>query len=189
MRIISGRYRGRRLRAPSDARVRPTTDRIRESLFSILGGFDDEVVVDGYAGTGALGLEALSRGARAVWFIDVSRDSVRLVEANIETLGAQDETHVITGAFEKALERVTDDIDVVFLDPPYGSAEPPVAMRAIAMSSRARAGALVILEQDRADAVPQDPAFEVIDERNYGSTRVTFYRKTGVEGASTDDNP
>lgn len=181
MRIIAGKHRGRQLASPKDDAIRPTTDRVRESLFSIIGNLHDAVVIDGFAGTGALGCEALSRGARKVWFFDPSRAAVELVRSNLEMIGEQDAAVVVQSRFAAALDRVDEDIDIVFLDPPYGSPEPAAALDALALSSRVRARALVILEQDKADEVPQNHAFEIEDQRVYGTTRITFYAPVSPE--------
>ena len=136
MRVIAGKHRGRRLATLKGDAIRPTTDRVRESLFSILGSLHDLVVIDGYAGTGALGCEALSRGASRVWFFDSSRQATDLVAENLATLGETESARVITGTFTLALrslveEEETEGIDVVFLDPPYGSSEPVAALSAL----------------------------------------------------------
>ena len=177
MRIIAGKHRGRRLATPKDEAIRPTTDRIRESLFSILGDLHDSVIVDAYAGTGALGCESLSRGARKVWFFDTSAKAITLVRENLATVGEEEAARVITGKFSKCVDQIDDDVDIVFLDPPYGSTEPALALCALAASSRARAGTLVILEQQRGDDLPEHDAFELDDQRTYGITRLTFLLK------------
>lgn len=174
MRIIAGKHRGRRLASPSNDKIRPTTDRVRESLFSILGPLQDFIVVDGYAGTGALGLEAISRGARKVWFFDVSRDALELVNTNLETLGEQDTALVASGRFVRLLELVDESIDVVFLDPPYGSDEPRIALEALAACEQVSRDTMIVLEQDVRDELPGIDAFEAYDERRYGDTRITF---------------
>lgn len=177
LRIIAGKHRGRRLASPKDDAIRPTTDRIRESLFSILGNLHDVVVVDAYAGTGALGCEALSRGARRAWFFDASSDAVALVRANLAALGEEDAAIVIASKFVNSLGRLDEDVDLVFLDPPYGSAEPSAALRALAGCRYVHDGTLLVLEQDKNDVVPDDEAFELDDQRLYGTTRLSIFRR------------
>lgn len=185
MRIIAGKHRGRRLASPAGNHIRPTTDRIRESLFSILGDLHDLVVVDGYAGTGAFGCEALSRGARKVWFFDASRAAVQLVRQNVATLGEQDQAVITQARFVEGLLAVDDDIDVVFLDPPYGSTEPAAALAALVATARLRDDSVVVLEQGRDDEVPELPELTRTDERLYGSTRLSFFARQA--GADLED--
>ncbi len=126
MRIIAGKLKGRRLTAPKGDKIRPTTDKVKEALFSMgdsYGGFQDTVVCDLFAGTGNLGLEAVSRGARMVYFGDVSRESIALVRANVEYCkGASDFSRIYLGDFNRVLGKVKDEeggCDIVFIDPPY----------------------------------------------------------------------
>lgn len=177
MRIIAGKHRRRVLATPKDDAIRPTADRVRESIFSILGDFGDLTVVDAYAGTGALGCEALSRGARKVWFFDSSRRAVELVRKNIETLGEGEAAIVVPSSFERGIAVVDEAIDVVFLDPPYRSEHGAAALALLASSEHVTSETVVVLEQDRDEAPPEDAAFEVSDGRIYGTTRVTFYRR------------
>jgi 16S rRNA (guanine966-N2)-methyltransferase len=179
MRIIGGSARGRVLATPKDDRVRPTTDRIRESLFSILGDFQDTIVLDGFAGTGALGCEALSRGATFCYFCDPSRDSVSLVEENLRRIDAGDRARVLTMRFDRALEQITHDPDVIFLDPPYGTGLLEGAVEAVAACQGIGKGALLVCEQGSDETPIRHDAFELDDERVYGGTRLTFLVRRG----------
>lgn len=120
MRIIAGEYKGRRITAPEDTNVRPTTGKVKEAIFAMLmNDIYDAVTVDLFAGTGNLGLEALSRGARKCYFGDNSRDSLRLIKENIAHCRAEDKSVVIAGSYEKVLDRINEKADIVLLDPPY----------------------------------------------------------------------
>lgn len=123
MRIIAGEFRGRRIRTPADRRVRPTGERVREALFSMLASeLPDARVVDLFAGSGALGLEALSRGARHADFVDLGRASLAAVRANIAKLGVADRTRVHRAdALRFAAELEPGAYDVALADPPYAS--------------------------------------------------------------------
>lgn len=179
MRIIAGKHRGRRIGAPRSNAIRPTIDRVRESLFAILGDLHDAVVVDGYAGTGALGLEALSRGARRAFFFDRSRDAITLVRENLELLGESKNATVVQGAFVSSLGQLTEEVDIVFLDPPYGSGELPGALDALSASPHIRADCLVVVEQEDREEAVEHPAFEFDEARKYGNTRITLlYRRS-----------
>jgi 16S rRNA (guanine966-N2)-methyltransferase len=123
MRVISGAFRGRRLQGPPNRVLRPTSDRLKETLFNILGSAVQEAtVLDGFAGTGAVGLEALSRGAREVVFIDSDRDAVRLIRRNLETCGVTSGYRILQEdvfTSMRALARAEFRADIAFLDPPY----------------------------------------------------------------------
>ena len=123
MRVIAGKYRSRRLKTPNSLGVRPTSDRLRETLFNILGpSITDSLFVDLYAGTGAIGIEAISRGAREVFFIDRDPGSISLVRQNLESLQICNGVEVITAEAEGGLDKLAARhliADFIFLDPPY----------------------------------------------------------------------
>lgn len=153
MRVVAGRFKGRRLAGPKDASTRPTADKVREALFSALGSIDDERVLDLFAGTGALGIEALSRGAGSAEFVEKSRTAARVVQANLETVGAsKDEAHVQTIDAVKFLESAAargEQYDLVFVDPPYAAAD-ALAPRLSMLIPRVLAdGGRVVVESDR----------------------------------------
>ncbi|MEZ4461350.1 MAG: 16S rRNA (guanine(966)-N(2))-methyltransferase RsmD [bacterium] len=181
MRIISGTAKGRKLATPLDDRVRPTTDRIRESLFSILGSFEDCTVLDAFAGTGALGCEALSRGATRVCFADNAAASIALVTDNVARVHAEDRAEIIHGSYELALRRMSFDPDVVFLDPPYNQGLTNAALEVLANAPRITAGALVVCEQHADEPPCQHPAFTLDDERLYGSVRLRLFLRNDDE--------
>ncbi|HJP85257.1 MAG TPA: 16S rRNA (guanine(966)-N(2))-methyltransferase RsmD [Gemmatimonadaceae bacterium] len=170
MRIVAGRWRGRRISAPSGRQVRPTLDRVREAWMSILQ-FDvpGARVLDLYAGSGALGLEALSRGARSADFVEKDPKSLRALEENIESLDAGDlaTIHRKSGlSFIGALE--AGAYDIVFADPPYATGD------AIRLAERWKEVAftrVLSIEHSSRDAMPDGG-----DTRKYGSTAITFYR-------------
>ena len=175
MRIIAGKHKGHRLAKPKSDAVRPTTDRVRESLFAVIGDLSDAVVVDAYAGTGALGCESISRGAAHVFFFDASRRSIDVVTENLERIGESDRATVTQGAFTKSLHAIDRDVDVIFLDPPYGSDEPQLALAALAANDHVRENCLVVVEQDIRDDLPTHDAFEFDESRQYGDTRISFF--------------
>lgn len=124
MRIIAGRFRGRRLKGTPPDGVRPTSDRLRETLFNILGdSVIESIFLDAYAGTGAVGLEAFSRGADRVCFVESSRRALAVIRSNMETVGVSDGCRVLHAEVRQALSLLASDrerFDIVFLDPPYG---------------------------------------------------------------------
>lgn len=185
MRIVGGRFRGRSIAAPAGALTRPTSDKVRESLFNILAhgleGFDIEGarVLDLFSGSGALGLEALSRGAAYCLFVDDNADARGAIRENIEALG-------LTGASKVWRRDATklgpaspmQPFQLLFADPPYGKGLGELALGAAAAGSWLAPGAVCILEE-RADAViATPPEFEAMDTRSYGDTALHFFRKT-----------
>jgi 16S rRNA (guanine(966)-N(2))-methyltransferase RsmD len=120
MRVIAGAFKGRKLESPADRQVRPTTDKVKEAIFSMLQGVvPDAVCADLFTGCGALGLEALSRGAKRVYFCDLAKSSRSLARRNAAHCGVSEEEAVfLLGPWERALERIPEPVDLVFLDPP-----------------------------------------------------------------------
>jgi 16S rRNA (guanine(966)-N(2))-methyltransferase RsmD len=175
MRVIAGTYGGRRLQAPPGEATRPTADRVREALFSILG---DRVggarVLDLFAGSGALGLEALSRGAVSATFVDSAPAAIRALRANLEALGAEAEV-VRADALRwlRSAPASARQYDLVFLDPPYRRAGELGAPLSAALAPVLAAGALVVAEADR--RAPLELTMPATDERRYGDTLIRFH--------------
>jgi len=182
VRIIAGRFRGQGIAAPRGLATRPTADRVREALFSILGDVEGLDVLDLFAGSGALGLEALSRGARAATFVDAGRAAVAAIRANVATLGVGDETTVIAadvGAGIRRLAGAGASFGLVFCDPPYARTETGSMLESLVARGLLAPGAWIVLEHAaRADAPgPGDtPSLEARFTRTYGDTALTFYR-------------
>lgn len=174
MRIIAGESRGIILVSPSDDKVRPTPNRIREALFSILGSFEDCTVFDAFAGTGALGCEALSRGATAVCFADSAATSIEMVTENVKRVDGVSRSQIWKGTYDFALNKMDFDPDIVFLDPPYNQGLTQKALTVMADASRITKGCLVVAEQHIDEEPCAHPAFELDDERVYGSIRLRF---------------
>ena len=170
MRIVAGQWRGRRISAPKGNLVRPTLDRVREAWMSILQlDLPDARVLDLYAGSGALGLEALSRGARSADFVEKDAKSLRALAENVEALGASDLVMVHRKpalAFAEALGAL--DYDVAFADPPYAGGEAAKLAECWKKSPFSR---VLSVEHAATDAMPEGGV-----TRKYGSTAITFYR-------------
>jgi 16S rRNA (guanine966-N2)-methyltransferase len=187
MRIVGGRHRGRRLLAPPGGAVRPTSDRAREALFNILshgrlavGGlaFADAAVLDAFAGTGALGLEALSRGAAEAVFIERDREVLAALRRNIQELGETTRTRIISGDATRP-PRAAIACALAFLDPPYRSGLSGSALAALATAGWLTPDALVVIEAAAREEVPPADGFTLIDERAYGAARLVFLRRGG----------
>ena len=187
MRIVGGRHRGRRLSAPPGDAVRPTSDRAREALFNILSHgrfaaaglpFAGAAVLDAFAGTGALGLEALSRGAAEAIFIERDRDALMVLRRNIETLEETARARIVPGDATRP-PRGAVACAVAFLDPPYGSALVGPALAALAASGWLAADALAVVEIAAREAPPRQDGFALLDERVYGAAHLLFLRREG----------
>lgn len=180
MRVIAGRLGGRRIDAPPGLETRPTSDRVREALFSRLG-YPGARVLDLYAGTGALGIEAISRGATRAVFVESARPAVTVLRANLEALSLTADTQVFAQPIAGALRFLgaLGPFDLVFLDPPYAQL-PEVAAHVAALL---KAGALsptarVVVEHASKDAPPPLAGLGEPDTRRYGTTGVSVYQRT-----------
>ena len=179
MRIVAGSHRGRRLETPADDRIRPTSDRIRESLFNILHhkleGFSGKRVLDGFAGTGALGFEALSRGAAAALFVDKDRDALALCRRNAAALGLVGQSDFRLADLTKPPQSV-QAYDLILLDPPYGLGLAGTALAALAAAGWLVPRAVAAIEADRSQPESIPEGFATIDSRDYGRTRIVLAR-------------
>lgn len=180
MRIIAGRFGGRHLKAPTGSDTRPTTDRVREALFSVLGPVVRGArVADLFAGTGALGLEALSRGAASVDFYESRSQTIAVLRSNVAALGVGDDVQVITAPLPRGI-KPGPPWDLVLADPPWGKqlAAPPL-VRAIELG-RLAPGALVVVEERRGEQLAAASwlacGLALEDERVYGDTSLQLLR-------------
>ena len=181
MRIVGGRFGGRPLAAPTGAAVRPTSDRVREAIFNILAhGITDFAlekarVLDLFAGCGALGLEALSRGAAYCLFIEEAADARASIRRNVEALGLtgvskifrRDATQLGTAGHHGAAR-------LAFLDPPYGKGLAEPALRSLSQGGWLAPGAVIVIEEAKTTRLALPPPFRAIDQRNWGDTQVLF---------------
>lgn len=175
MRVIAGRWGGRRLQAPRGQSTRPTSDRVREALFSVLG--DDVAgarVLDLYAGSGALGIEALSRGAASAVFVDTSQAALGAIRANLEALGAEAEVRRADARrFLGSASAARSEYDLIFLDPPYRFAARLGRELSEALPPVLAHDAVVVAESDR--RTPLDIELPLHDERRYGDTLIRIH--------------
>lgn len=185
MRIVAGRFRGKSLKSPKDSTIRPTTDRVREALFNILASrlgphLEGKRVLDLFAGTGALGLEALSRGASQVVFVDKGVESRALLRDHVQEFGVAGQARILKrdatslGKIEKFRP-----FDLVFLDPPYGLGLGGKALENARDGGWLNPGALVVWEERRDAEVTPPAGFTLEDRREYGDTAMTFLTFSG----------
>jgi 16S rRNA (guanine966-N2)-methyltransferase len=174
MRVVAGELRGRRLVAPPGSATRPTADRVREALFSILGDVSDLRVLDLYAGSGALGIEALSRGAAEAVFVDSSQAAVAAIRRNLADLGLAAVVQRRDALAYLAAAAGGKPYDLVFADPPYDSARRVGSQLAERLPSVIATGAVIVTESDKRS--PLELPFPVLRERDYGDTRIAVHR-------------
>ena len=179
MRIIAGQFRGRPLQAPPGPGTRPTADRVREALFSMLasrlGSFHELRVADLYAGSGALGLEALSRGAIHATFVETDPKAQAAIKANAEKLGVADRVRILGGS-ALALPR-SEPFDLIFSDPPYNEGSGSQAVKAVADADWLAPGGWMSVETARGDAV-DSLDYSLDGERDFGRAKITLLRRS-----------
>jgi 16S rRNA (guanine966-N2)-methyltransferase len=184
MRIVAGKFRGKALTSPEDDSIRPTADRVRESVFNILASrlgpnFDGLRVLDLFAGTGALGLEALSRGASNVVFVDTGTEARGLIRDHIEAFGAGGVTKLLRrDATALGPAGTMGPVDLVFLDPPYGKGLGEQALASLQAGGWLKPQTLLVLEEGSDVTLALPAGFTLDDRREYGAAAVHFIRVT-----------
>lgn len=183
MRVVAGRFRGRALQAPDDMTIRPTSDRVRESVFNILAhGIADfslggARVIDLFAGTGALGIEAVSRGASYCLFVEEAPEARALIRKNVEALGLTGETRIFRrDATDLGPAGNMEPYALAFLDPPYGKGLGEKALASLAEGNWLTPGAICVFEERAGTSIDIPKAFECLDTRTYGDTDVRFLK-------------
>ena len=177
LRVIAGSYRGRRLHAPRGKATRPTSGRVREALFSILGDLSGARVLDLYAGSGALGIEAISRGAKSVLLVEHDRAALACIRENLAAIGASNQARVLPVRVPAALSALgAEQFELVLCDPPWDALEAAVGvLETLATSQRLARAARVVLEHSARDSNPEIPGLVAVDRRRWGDTAVSFF--------------
>ena len=181
MRIISGSARGRKLAEFSTFSIRPTSDRVREALFSILnskmGNLAEKSVLDLFAGSGAMGLEALSRGARSALFVDQAKESIELVKKNARATHLLEKSKVVQADARRYISSQTQAFDLIFIDPPYGKQDITEILTLLAENNLLRPDGLICIETAPTEPLP-DTVLTLVqfDRRQYGSTAISLYQ-------------
>lgn len=189
LRIVAGEFGGRRIQAPPGRGTRPTAEKVRGALFNTLGqwlSLEGSRVLDLYAGSGALGIEALSRGAAHVTFVESDSRTAALVRANLDSLGVPaDRAAVVPQKALAWLRRAPAGADthLVLLDPPYAAGETEAVLRALAEWPGLAPGAIVALEAAARADIPAPPGLEVLRTKRYGDTQLVFFGKPAAGAA------
>jgi len=179
LRIISGRLKGKKLYSVQGLAIRPTSDKLRESIFNILSyRVVEAIVLDLFAGTGALGIEALSRGAESAVFVDNNQGSLSVIKRNIESCSFDKNANIIRWDIKKNLNFLKSanmTFDLIFLDPPYNQSLVKPALFNLEHSKSLGKGACIVVEHSSLEPLPNDILmFEIADQRRYGQTLVSF---------------
>ena len=176
MRVIAGEAGGRRLKSGKGREARPTGDRVKEALYNILGNYVFEAnILDLYAGFGGIGIEAISRGAKKAIFVEKNRRHTKIIEENLDLTRYNDKARVIKGDVLKTLPHLSDQFDIIFLDPPYAELELyQTTLDLILEHNLIKEDGIVVFEADskKSPEIPQ--GYEVLKEKNYGDTSLTF---------------
>lgn len=187
MRIITGSKRGKKLVTLEGEQVRPTTDRVKESLFNILQfQLEGRRFLDLFAGSGQIGLEALSRGAAMCVFVDASKESIRVVEKNVQSTGLGDRAKVVSADFSSYLAACREHFDIAFLDPPYRSGLLERALPLVAQ--RMNPGGVILCEHPKDETLPETAGeFAQFRSYRYGKIMLTSYRRPVEESGEAGE--
>lgn len=178
MRVIAGRFRSRTLLSADTTDIRPVTDRVKETIFNILENripFDGSTVLDLFAGTGALGIEALSRGASHVTFVDVSAPALNILIDNIAMLGCESQCSVIKADAMKFIEKASGPFDIIFADPPYAFKQTGDIPERIFSRKLLKKKGFLIIEHSTATDFPESTHYRCSQRKQFGQTRVSFF--------------
>lgn len=180
MRVIAGSVKGRSLKAPKGMQTRPTTDRVKEAIFSIIHPYIiDSVILDLFSGTGNLGIEALSRGAQKVYFVDNNKASIHIIKENIENTSFQQKSVILFSDAHRVIKKCSIEniqFDIIFMDPPYLKDMIIPMLNAIIEGDLLRRDGIIVIEHDHKDSLPdQVQNLFKMKEKKYGNTMIAIY--------------
>lgn len=180
MRVITGVAKGRKIKAPKGMNTRPTSDKVKESMFNIIGHIDSEAsVLDLFAGSGNVGIEFLSRGAKECVFIDGNTESIKVINENINTLGFEKQSSVFKNTVERSLDvlsRKKRKFDYIFMDPPYNKdLVEPIIEKIVSMGLLKKDGMMIAEHETRTEIKDEFSNLIRFDQRKYGDTTISFY--------------
>ena len=184
MRVISGIARGSKIETIDSLKTRPTLDRVKEALFNILqNDIKDSIVLDLFAGSGALGIESLSRGAKKAYFCDNNIDAIKVIKRNLEKTRLIDNAEVFFGDYTKLLNKIKEKIDIIFIDPPYKSDLGVKALKELINKELINENSIIVIETDEIDRDIKElndvRGVTIIDERKNGRANLIFVKKRG----------
>lgn len=182
MRIIAGKWKSKKLNSPKTEKTRPTLDRVKEALFSMLLPYiQDAVVLDLFSGTGNLGIEALSRGAKFAYLNDVNYDAVKVIYSNVQLTNYENYAKITKKDYEKCLKSLNNDdvkLDIIFLDPPYESKVEEKCLGLISNSDLIHENTVIILESDKEKIFKENiDGLRLVDKRTYGRVMLRIYKR------------
>lgn len=181
LKIVSGSAKGRKLKGPKKKGIRPAAARVRKSIFDILGNLKGKSVLDLFAGTGSMGIEALSRGAESVTFVDSNTQAISLLFHNLKQTGFLEKSHILKRTAEKTIEWLNkkgETFDLIFLDPPYDEGHIQTCMKKLNHFDLLNSNGLLLCEHSPRELPTFLGGLEKVDERKYGQTLVSFFKKT-----------
>lgn len=179
MRVITGLAKGRRLLAPKSKEIRPALDQVKEAIFNILFDVGNLSVLDLFAGTGSMGIEAISRGATHATFVDDFLPSIQLIKKNLLRCGFSDQVKIIKSPVRAAIRRLTKQgktFDIIFVDPPYQKNLVNQTLEALAQSTIVTPSSIIIVEHHPKEPILPIEGLDVTDNRRYGQTLITFLK-------------
>lgn len=183
MRIVAGELKGRKLFAPSDKSIRPTSGKAKEGILNMLQwDIYDSVVLDLFSGSGNLGIEAISRGARKCYFSDASKDSLKLIRDNIEMCRIEDRSVIMAGDYRKNIASMPEKADIIFMDPPYSKGYIEKAFECVRENDILSNDGIIVTEHGSDEKLPDELfGFTRIKEKRYGISIVSLYKKDGQD--------
>ncbi len=181
MRVTGGQYRGRTLHVPKGRDIRPTSDKVRQAIYNSLASYGlphEAHIIDCFCGTGAMGIEGLSRGARSCFFVDQAPQSMKCTQENLESLELEDRAVCLIRAVAKIGKRHADapHCDLAFIDPPYGHDLAAPAMAALAKGNWLADHSVCVVEEEKGAVINPPEGFELFNHKSYGDTEIHFYK-------------
>jgi 16S rRNA (guanine966-N2)-methyltransferase len=177
MRIIAGRLGGRTFQAPTGHKTHPMSDKVRGALFNALGDIEGLSVLDAFAGSGAIGFEAISRGAGHVVAVDSDRQAHRAIKTNIHQLGLSKDVKLVSASVSAWLSTTDQAFDIVICDPPYDDVKPSLLVR---LAERCQPGGIAVFSLPPQTHIKLASNYELLSDKNYGDAELRFYRRLGA---------
>lgn len=180
MRVISGKYKRSELKGFDIEGIRPTMDKVKESIFAMINEYlDDSVCLDLFAGTGSLGIEALSNGSKHVYFVDEMKSAINVIKSNVEKVKCENSATIILSDYTSSLKKISDNnikFDIIFIDPPYGKIKIKTVINKILEKNLLNDGGIIVCEYEDEDLEEKYASLNLIKYRKYGKTYISIYK-------------